>query len=66
MLLELEEKDIEQIYIDLERFIENDMATGFSKINFKDYSPIIEKLKNKYPQLQFKIESFGISIDKLD
>ena len=37
MLLELEEKGIEQIYIDLERFIENDMATGFSKINFKDY-----------------------------
>ena len=66
MLLELEEKDIEQLYIDLERFIENDMATGFSKINFKDYSPIIEDLKNKYPQLQFKIESFGISIDKTD
>ena len=42
------------------------MATGFSKINFKDYSPIIEDLKNKYPQLQFKIESFGISIDKTD
>ena len=66
MLFELEEQDIKQLYIDLERFIENDMATGFSKINFKDYSPIIEDLKNKYPQLQFKIESFGISIDKTD
>ena len=66
MLLELEENDIKQIYIDIDRFLENDMATGFSKINFKDYSPIIEKLKYKYPQLQFKIESFGISIDKLD
>ena len=66
MLFELEEQDIKQLYIDLERFIENDIATSFSKINFKDYSPIIEELKNKYPQLQFKIESFGISIDKLD
>ena len=66
MLFELEEQDLQQLYIDLERFIENDMATGFSKINFKNYSPIIEELKNKYPQLQFKIESFGISIDKLD
>ena len=44
MLFELEEQDIKQLYIDLERFIENDMATGFSKINFKNYSPIIEEL----------------------
>lgn len=64
MLLELEEKDIEQIYIDLKRFLENDLSVGFSKINFKDYSPIIQELKDKYPTLNFKLESFGISIDK--
>ena len=66
MLLELEEKDIEQIYIDLKRFLENDLSVGFSKINFKDYSPIIQELRDKYPTLKFELKSYGIAIDKIN
>ena len=66
MLLELEEQDIEQIYIDLERFINNEMSAGFSKINFKDYSPIIQELRDKYPTLKFELKSYGIAIDKIN
>lgn len=64
MILELEENDIKQIYIDIDRFLENDMSAGFSKINFKDYSPIIQELRDKYPTLKFELKCYGIAIDK--
>ena len=65
MILELEENDIKQIYTDIDRFLENDMSIGFSKINFKDYSPIIQELRDKYPTLKFELKSYGIAIDKI-
>ena len=65
MLLKLTEEDIKQLHIEIERFLENDLAVGSDKINFKDYSPIINDLKKQYPQLIFQVKDFGLSIRKL-
>lgn len=64
MLLELTNDDLKQLHIDIKRFLENDLAKGFSKINFKDYSSIIDTLKEQYPTLIFEATDFGINADK--
>lgn len=65
MLLKLTEEDIKQLHTEIERLLENDLVVGSDKINFKDYSPIINDLKKQYPQLIFQVKDFGLSIRKL-
>ena len=50
MLLELTQEDIEQFEQDLINFDKNDLVYAFDKVNFRDYSNVIDKYKTLYPQ----------------
>lgn len=58
------QEEYEDIRLECNRIADDDMIGGFSRINFIDYSNYIIKLVEEFPQLVFKLQNFGLSIDK--
>jgi hypothetical protein len=58
------QEEYEDIRLECNRIADDNMIGGFSRINFIDYSNYIIKLVEEFPQLVFKLQSFGLSIDK--
>lgn len=61
---EATQEDYEDIKAECRRIINDDMIGGFGRINFVDYSKYIIELVREFPQLIFKLECFGLNIDK--
>ena len=58
------DEDYQDIRKECIRMLEDNMIGGFGRINFIDYSKYIKQLLEEFPTLIFKIESFGLNVDK--
>lgn len=63
-MMKATKEQFEALCKNCENAIGNELIGGFSEINFVDYTEFLETLKNKYPELKFTQQSYGISIDK--
>ena len=61
---EATEEDYESVRKECLRMVSDDMIGGFGRINFVDYKPVLDKLREEFPQLTFTQECFGLNIDK--
>lgn len=47
------------------KMVEDKNFSGFSAINFIDYTQYLDKLKVEFPEFKFRQTDFGISVDKI-
>ena len=61
---EATEEDYQDVKDACVKMLNDDMMGGFGRINFVDYSNIIIKLVKEFPKLVFRLEGFGLNVDK--
>ena len=61
---EATEEDYQDVKDACVKMLNDDMMGAFGRINFVDYSNIIIKLVKEFPKLVFRLESFGLNVDK--
>ena len=62
--MEATEEQFEQLCKDCERILKSNEISTFSQIIFVDFSKYLNTFEKKFPKLNFKLTTYGITITR--